>query len=459
MAQFVVVLDVTIVAIALPTVREDLGFSEAGLQWVVSAYTLVFGGFLILGGRAADLYGRRRLFALGLGLFAAASLACGLSWSPSSLVAFRIVQGLGAAVVSPSALSLLTTVYPEGDGRGRALGFWTAAAAGGGAAGWVLGGVLTEGLGWEWVFFVNVPVGVLGLALVRAVLPEGREARAARGLDLGGAATVTAGLAILVFGLTNAERAGFAAFSTWGALSASVLFVALFVVVEGRVKDPLVPLGVFRSKDLLGANLAALVLTSATTPPMFLCTLYVQRVLGYPPGEAALLFPPFNLAVVAGSFLGPRMIAAWGHRATMASGLLLVALGAASLMALPAGGAPVLGLLVAFSLMGAGLGWASVASTASGTSSVSAEKQGVASGLLNAAAQVGTALGLAILVPLAAARSGAVASAGEAEAFALVEGYRWAFAGAAGIAAGSAALAVLLARAPRTDEDRNGKAR
>lgn len=446
----------TIVAIALPSVREDLGFSEGGLQWVVSAYTLVFGGFLIPGGRAADVYGRRRLFALGLGLFAAASLACGLSWSPSSLVAFRAAQGLGAALVSPSALSLLTTAYPEGDGRGWALGFWTAAAAGGGAAGWVLGGVLTEGLGWEWVFFVNVPVGVLGLALVRAVLPEGRDARgASRGLDLAGAATVTSGLALLVFGLTGAERAGVAAASTWGTLSLSAMFLALFVVAEGRAKDPLVPLGVFRSGDLLGANLVALALTAATTPPMFLCTLYVQRVLGYPPGEAALLFPPFNLAVVAGSFLAPRLIGALGHRAAMASGLLLVAFGSASLLTLPPAGAPVLRLLASFSLMGAGLGWASVASTASGTSSVDAEKQGMASGLLNAAAQVGTALGLAVLVPLAAARSGAAASAaGEASAVALVAGYRWAFAGAAGVAVVGAALALLLVRAP----ERKGEA-
>jgi EmrB/QacA subfamily drug resistance transporter len=451
-AQFVVVLDVTIVAIALPEIQDSLGFSGAGLQWVVSAYTLVFGGFLMLAGRAADLYGRRLLFMVGLALFSGASLACGLAASPIGLVASRVVQGLGAAVVSPSALSMLTTVFPEGEGRERALGVWTAAAAGGGAAGWVLGGVLAGGPGWEWVFFVNVPVGALGLALAPVLLGESRDASAPRRLDAAGAITVTAGLTLLVYGLSRAEEAGLVSAGTLGALCLSLALIAAFVLVEGRVRDPLVPLGALKSRLLAGANLVALALTAATTPPMFLCTLYVQRVLGYAPAEAGLAFPPFNLAVVVGSLIGPRLTERNGARATMVWGLLAVALGAMLLARIPPGDGHFGHLLPSFALMGAGLGCSSVASTACGTSAADDEKQGLASGLLNAAAQVGTALGLAVLIPLSAARTEALA--GVSQGTALVEGFRWGFFGGAGIAVLGALLALLLVRG-RRDEVRS----
>lgn len=440
-AQFVVVLDVTIVAIALPEIRSDLGFSRAGLQWVVSAYTLVFGGFLMLAGRAADLYGRRRLFVVGLAIFAGASLLCGLAESPAFLVAARVLQGLGAAIVSPSALSALTAAFPESGGhRGLALGVWTAAAAGGGATGWVLGGALAGGLGWEWVFFVNVPVGLVGVALAPFVLAESRDPTSPPRLDVWGAATVTAGLVLLVYGLTRAEALGFGSLEVAGSLSLSLAFIGAFVLVEGRVRYPLVPLGALRSRRLVGANLVALLLTASTTPPMFLCTLYAQEVLGLPPVAAGLLFPPFNLAVIAGSLLGPRIVGAVGERVSMAVGLVAVAVGVLLLFGISAGGG--MGrLLPAFVLMGSGLGLASVASTAAGTSAAGA-RQGLGSGLLNSAAQVGTALGLAVLVPLAAHVG---AGDGGAPA-ALVEGYRWAFLGAASLAFVGALLALLLVR-------------
>jgi EmrB/QacA subfamily drug resistance transporter len=443
-AQFMVVLDATIVAIALPEIQAELGFSRAGLQWVVSAYTLAFGGFLLLAGRAADLWGRRRLFMVGLAVFSGASLACGLAVSPLSLVAGRIAQGLGAAVVAPSALSSLTTAFPEGEGRGRALGVWTAAAAGGGATGWLLGGLLTGGLGWEWVFFINVPVGILGLALAPVVISESRDDTAPRRLDVAGAVSVTAGLTLLVYGITRVQEAGLTTPVTLVSLGSSVVLLGGFVAVERWVRHPLVPLGVFRSRVLLGANLVALALTAATTPPMLLCTLYVQQVLGYPPAEAGLVFPPFNLAVIGGSLLGPRLVVRWGPRATMVCGLLAIAAGAVCFLGISRhGGGYLMYLIPGFVLMGSGLGCASVASTTSGTSAAGGELQGLASGLLNSAAQIGTVLGLAILIPLSAARSEALAGTVPAGA-ALVEGFRLAFFGAAGIAACGVVISALL---------------
>src|SRR5215212_4692203 len=443
-AQFMVVLDATIVAIALPEIQAELGFSQAGLQWVVSAYTLAFGGFLLLAGRAADLWGRRRLFMVGLVVFSGASLACGLAVSPLSLVIGRIAQGLGAAIVAPSALSSLTTAFPEGEGCGRALGVWTAAAAGGGATGWLLGGLLTGGLGWEWVFFVNLPVEVLGVALAPVLVSESRDDTAPPRLDVAGAVSVTAGLTLLVYGITRVQEAGLSAPVTLVALGSSVMLLVGFVVVERWVRYPLVPLGIFRSRVLLGANRVALVLTAATTPPMLLCTLYVQQVLGYPPAEAGLVFPPFNLAVIGGSLLGPRLVARLGPRATMVCGLLAIGAGAVCFLGISRHGGGYLWYLIpGFVLMGSGLGCASVASTASGIAAADGALQGLASGLLNSAAQIGTVLGLAILIPLSAARSEALAGTVPAGA-ALVEGFRLAFFGAAGIAACGIVISVLL---------------
>ena len=445
-AQFMVVLDATIVAVALPEIQADLGFSQAGLQWVISAYTLAFGGFLLLAGRASDLWGRRRMFVLGLAVFSGASLACGFAVSPLSLVLGRIAQGLGAAIVAPSALSSLTAAFPEGRGRGRALGVWTAAAAGGGATGWLLGGLLTGSLGWQWVFFVNLPVGIAGMALAPVLVSESRDEGAPRKLDVAGAVSVTAGLTLLVYGITRVEEAGLDAPVTLISLTASSVLLVLFVAIERRVKNPLVPLGVFRSRPLLGANLVALTLTAATTPPMLLCTLYVQQVLGYPPAEAGLVFPPFNLAVIGGSLLGPRLVARAGQRTTMVCGLLAIAAGAVCFLGItPHGGGYLLYLIPGFVLMGSGLGCASVASTASGTAAAEGGLQGLASGLLNSAAQIGTVLGLAVLVPLSAARTDALTGKLPVDA-ALVEGFRLAFLGAVAIAACGIIISSLLTK-------------
>jgi EmrB/QacA subfamily drug resistance transporter len=445
-AQFVVVLDVTIVAIALPEIQEDLGFSPADLQWVVSAYTLVFGGFLMLAGRAADLWGRRLLFMAGLALFSGASLACGLSASPLALVASRVAQGLGAAIVAPSALSSLTVIFQQGKERERALGVWTAAAAGGGAAGWLLGGVLTQGLGWEWVFLVNVPVGALGLVLAPVLLGESRDALAPRRLDVWGAVSVTAALTLLVYGLTRAQESGFGSSGTLAVLGLSLALGVAFVLAEHRVQHPLLPLRVLRSRPLTGANFVALVLTASTTPPMFLCILYVQRVLGLAPAEAGLAFPPFNLSVIVGSLLGPRIVGRVSARTAMVSGLLAIAAGIMLLAGVTPNGGYLGHLLPGFVLMGWGLGVASVASTASGTSAVAEDEQGLASGLLNSAAQVGTALGLAALVPLSAARTDSLVADGLPTVVALVEGFRTAFTGAFGLAVVGALVVLLLLR-------------
>jgi MFS family permease len=446
-AQFVDVLGVTIVIVALPVIGRDLGLAEQDLQWVASIYALCFGGFLLLAGRAADLYGRRRLFAAGLALFTVASLACGLAGSPMMLVAARAVQGLGAAAAVPAALSLLTTTFPEGPERTRALGSWTAAAAGGGVTGFFLGGVLTGTLGWPWVFWVNVPVGALCLALTPVLLAESREQAGAHRLDVAGALTATAGLVLLVYGATRAEQAGVAAVGTLGALAAAAALLAGFWLIERRVTDPLVPLGVFGSRQLVGANLAAFTLTAVTSPAGVLATLYLQQALGYPPTATGLALLPFSLAAIAGSLAGARLTARIRARATMTVGLVTVTAAMLLLSRIPTqrhGGLP--WLVTGLVLAGSGLTCASVAATATGTAAAGGQAQGLAAGLLNSAAQVGTALGIAVLVTVAAARTGALAGAADPTPAQLVDGFRLAFLAAALVALLGALGTLLLVR-------------
>jgi MFS family permease len=445
-AQFVLVLDVTIVAVALPSLRERLGFSATGLQWVISAYVLAFAGFLLVGGRAADLWGRRRLFMIGLATFTGASAWCGLAGASWELVAARAVQGAGAAVVTPAALSLLTTTFTEDAWRERALGVWTAAAAGGGATGFLLGGVLTQALGWRAVFLVNVPVGLLGLLLSPVLLAEGRITSAAR-LDLAGAVTLASAMSSLVYSLTQVDRAGPGSAGTWLPLAAAVLLGGAFVARERRAAQPLVPLDTLRHRGLAGASLVAMLLTGVTTPGALFSVLFVQDVLGYPPTLAGVTAAPISLAVVAGSLTGSRVVGAGrlGTDRAMAAGLLGVALGAAGLATMGASGGLPASMVAGFVLSGLGLGVASVASTAKGTAAVPAAQQGLASGVLNTAAQVGTALGLAVLVTVASARTGALTPAGAPTAAAVVDGYRWAI--LAGLAVTVAAAGVLAAGA------------
>jgi MFS family permease len=426
-AQFLVVLDVTIVVIALPEIRRSLGFSPEDLQWVVTAYTLAFGGLLIPAGRAADLAGRRRLLRIGVALFGLASLGCGLAPSAVALVVLRTVQGVGAAIVAPAALALLTATFDAPGERRRAVAWWTAAAAGGGASGWVLGGLLVEGLGWPAIFLVNVPLCAAGAILIPKLLGESRatSASAARRLDLAGASAVTIGLALLVYGLTRAEATGPADPWTVASVAGAVLALVAFALAERRAANPILPPSALRRPAFAAAAGAALALTATTTPPAFLAVLYQQEVLERSALAAGLACAPFNLAVIGGSLLRPRGSA----RAVMAGGLAAIAAGAVLLTATTTARSDGFWLLPAFVLMGAGLGAAAVASTASGTAALT-EREGVASGVLNAAAQIGTVLGLALLVGLAAARSAALPAGPDG----LVDGYRWGFAGAAVLA-------------------------
>jgi MFS family permease len=371
-AQFIGVLDVTIVAVALPDIRHSLGMTPEGLQWVISAYTLAFGGLLIAAGRLGDLLGRRRLFTAGLVTFGGASLACALAPSAGALVAARAVQGAGAAMQAPAALALLTATA---DDRRRAVAWWTATAAAGGAAGWLVGGVLVEAFAWPAVFIVNVPLCALGALLTPLVLRESRGA--GRGLDLAGTVTVTAGLGLLVLGLTQLPPA----------LPGAVALLVAFAAIERRADDPILPAWTLRRPGFLRANAVALALTATTTSAMFLAMLYQQEELGRSALECGLWSLPLNLAVIAGSMLTPR--------AAMPAGLAAIGAGALMLLTLsPAA------LLVAFVLMGAGLGCAAVASTATGTAALPDDEQGIASGVLNAAAQVGSAVGLAAIASL-----------------------------------------------------------
>ena len=435
-AQFVVVLDVTIVTTALPAIRQ-LRFSDADLQWVFTAYALVFGALLIFGGRLADIAGRRRTFLIGLALFGVASAGCALAWSPAALVAGRILQGAGAALLSPAALAILTTITEPGEHRRRAVGWWTAVAASGGASGWVFGGLLSQYAGWRWVFAVNVPIVLAAMAIAARVLPSGRQPAEGRRLDLGGALTATVGLALLVYGLTSAGERGLGQMTSWLSLLLAAAVLVIFVRHEGRTADPLLPLGLLRSRPVAGANLTAVAITASTSPAMYLAVLYVQQTLGIQAGRAALLFPAVNLGVIAGSLQGPRLIRWLGARGTLVTGFGGIVLGTIVLLLLPEDGLPIIRLIGAFAVMGAGLGIASVASTQTGTEAAEPAYRGVASGVLNSAAQVGTAVGVALLLPLAAAIG-----------LDTMTGYRVGFVGAGAIALGGV-LASLLVPAGR----------
>ena len=442
-AQFMVALDVQIVAIALPAIQRDLGVSQANLQWVVSAYVLTFGGFLLLAGRLADLFGRRRLFMLGFGLFTLASLACGLSQSELLLNLARAVQGLGAAFIAPAALSLLTTTFSEGSQRNYALGVWGTAAPLGGAAGFLLGGVLTSGPGWPWVFLVNVPIGLLTLILAPALLTESHDQHATRTLDLGGALLGTTGLVLLVYGLTQAEQVGFGSPRTLGLLGGALALLGLFYVVETRVNNPLVPFTIFRRRNVTGANFIYLVLTAVNGPTLFLLTLYLQGPLGYTPLAAGLAFLPASLVLAAAAPLGAWLTGRIGSRFTMAAGTFVLGMAALLFARVSVGGSYLTDLLPGLMLLGVGLNVASVAATVAGTAQLGADEQGLASGLLNTSAQVGTALGLAALVALSATRTEVSLAAGTPSAEALVSGLRVAFLAGGGLAI-FGAIAVLV---------------
>src|SRR5437867_350961 len=397
-----VILDVAIVNVALPSIKTDLNFSQTNLQWVISAYAILFGGTLLLGGRLADLLGRRRLFVAGLALFAASSLLCGLAWSEGSLIGFRALQGLGGAMLAPAALSLLMTTFAEGRERNLALGIYGAASGSGAAAGVLLGGVLTSYLSWSWIFFINVPVGVAAIALTPLLLQESRAELAHRHFDFPGAASITAGLMLLVYAMTRATSDGWGAGSTLALLAGAAGLVLAFVLIELRSPSPLLPLRIFRSRTLSAANAAMAIVGAVAFSEFFVLTLYLQDVLHYSAVMSGAAFAGFALAVVVVSNVAQVVVGRLGVRPTLASGLLVSAVSVAVLTRLPVDGHYFWDLFPAFVLGGAGMGLSFVPVTIASLTGVERSYAGVAPGLINTSRQIGGAIGIAAVSAVAA---------------------------------------------------------
>jgi len=398
-----VILDVAIVNVALPSIKSDLGFSQTGLQWVITAYAILFGGTLLLGGRLADLLGRRRMFVAGLGLFSTASLLCGIAWSSGSLVAFRAIQGVGGALLAPAALALLMTTFAEGRERNRALGIYGAASGSGAAAGVLLGGVITSYLGWSWIFFINVPVGLAAIALTPILLRESRADHLVhRHFDLAGAASVTSGLMLLVYGLTRATTDGWSSPVTVSLLTVSAALIATFIAIESRSRSPLLPLRIFRLRALSAANGAMAIVGAVTFSEFFILTLYVQDVLHYSAVQSGVAFSAFAVMVVVASNVAQALVGRVGVRTTLLGGLTLATVSVALLTQVPADGHYFWDLFPAFVLGGAGMGFSFVPITIASLAGVERADAGVASGLVNTSRQIGGAIGLAAISTIAA---------------------------------------------------------
>jgi EmrB/QacA subfamily drug resistance transporter len=438
LAQFMVVLDATIVNVALPHIQTSLGFkTEASLQWIINAYTLVFAGFLLLGGRAGDLLGRKRLFLIGLVIFTAASLLNGLATTSGELIGFRALQGFGAALISPAALSIISTTFAEGKDRARALGVWAAIAIGGSAVGLVLGGALTQSFSWRWIFFVNVPVGILAFLAALRIVPESKDEHAHQGYDVAGAVTVTGGLMSLVYGIVKANSAGWGSTTTIAFFVLAVALLTGFVLIEQRAKEPLVRLSIFRVRSLLTANLAMFLAFSGMFAMFFFNTLYIQKVLGYGPLIAGVSFLPFSGGIMISAGLASGFAPRIGVRPIAVAGMLLTIAGLLLFARVPSGGTYAVDVLPGMILSALGMGAIFMPLTLMATTGLANEDQGLASGLFNTSQQVGGALGLAILSTIAAGRTHGAAAA------ALVHGFHYAFAGAAVFVAGG--LVVMLA--------------
>ena len=449
-AQFIVVLDASIVNVALPSIGKGLDFSEANLPWVVNAYVIAFGGFLLLGGRAADLLGRRRVFMAGLIVVGIASLAAGFSANQGQLIAARAAQGLGAAIVSPAALSIVTGLFQDGAERNKALGAWGAVACSAGAAGVLLGGILTDSLGWEWVLWVNVPIALIVLALTPGLIPESRSESQTRHFDLAGAVTVTAGLSLLVYAVVDAESSGWGSAKTISLLAAAVLLIGAFTVIERRSQAPLVPFSIFRKRTLTGANAVGLMVGGSLFAMFFFITLYMQQVLDYSPIKAGLSYLPLSIAIILSAGIASQLVTRIGFKPVMATGLVLVAAGLIWFSRVSVGGGFVTDILGPSLLAAVGLGFAFVTTTIAAVAGIEDREQGLASGLINTSQQIGGALGLAVLATIANSRTDdLVAEAGgdpSALPNALVEGFQVAFLGAAVIALIGLVLTLVLIR-------------
>jgi EmrB/QacA subfamily drug resistance transporter len=446
-AQFVVVLDAAIVNVALPSIGTDLNFSQDDLSWVVNSYVLVFGGFLLLGGRLADLLGRRRMFIIGLIVFALASLAGGLAQSSGWLIAARAVQGLGGAMLSPAALSLVTVLFAEGAERNKAMGVWGAVSGSGGAVGVLLGGMLTEWAGWEWVLFVNVPVGIAAAMIAPRLLTESSN-EGPRHFDFAGAFTVTAGLSLLVYAVVDATDVGWGSTQTIGLIAIAVALIGAFYAIERRTKAPLVPFpGIFRIRTITGINISTVLVAASLFSMFFFISLYMQQVLGFSALEAGLAYLPLAVGIIITAGAASQLITRFGFKPTLIAGLLVTAAGLIWFSQVSPDGSYVADVLFPSLLAAIGLGLAFVALTVGGVSGVEPYEAGLASGLINTSQQIGGALGLAILATVANGRTDDLlqtAQGPQEVASALTEGFQAAFMVGAGMAIAGAILAMLI---------------
>jgi EmrB/QacA subfamily drug resistance transporter len=426
-AYLMVVLDVSVVNVALPSIQTDLGFSESGLQWVISGYALTFGGLLLLGGRSGDLLGRRKIFMVGLALFSLFSLLCGLATSSGMLIAMRALQGAAGAILSPSVFSITSVTFPEGSERNKALGILGAIAGSGAAIGVLLGGVLTEYVGWEWIFFINVPIGVATLFVVPLVVHESRATDMERHFDAAGAVTVTAGLMLFVYALTRAPTVGWGSAETIGAFLGWAILTAAFVVIELRSRSPLVPLSIFRRRTLTGANVIGFILGTMIFGMFFLLSLYMQQVLGFTALETGVNYLAVALTAVVASGVAQALVTRAGVKPVLTAGMLLLAGGLAYFTQISVDGSYFADLFPGFLLIGVGLGFSFVPVSIAALAGVTGKEAGLASGLINTNQQVGGALGLAILTTISTTRTSNLVEGGVAKTSALTSGFQLAF--------------------------------
>ena len=443
--QFMVVLDIAIVNVALPSIQIDLGFSQENLQWVVSAYALFFGGFLLLGGRVADLLGRRRVFLAGIVVFSAASLLSGLAWSEGALIGGRALQGLGAAIISPAALSILMTTFSEGKERNTALGVWGAVGAFGAVAGVLLGGVLTDWLSWAWIFYVNVPVGAVALALTPLLLAESRDARV-RSFDVPGAVLVTGGLVTLVYAITQANEYGWGSVETLGLFAGSAVLLAAFLAWEARTSEPLMPFSIYRLRTVVGANVAGLILGTSLFAMFLMLTLYMQQVLGYSAMKTGVAYLAVVGTAIVWSALAAQLVTRVGVKPVLVAGMVLLSAGLLYFTQVSVGGSYVGDLLPGFLLISIGMGFSFVPISIAALAGVEASEAGLASGLINTSQQIGGALGIAVLSAIATSTTEDAVASGTPLPAGLTDGFQAAFIGAAAIAIVGVLVSLLVVR-------------
>jgi EmrB/QacA subfamily drug resistance transporter len=450
-AFFMVILDAAIVTVALPSIQEDLSFTAQGLQWVVSAYALTFAGLLLLGGRAADLLGRRRVFMVGIALFTLASLLCGLAWSDAALIGARAFQGIGAAIMTPTALSIITTLFAEGAERNKALGIWGALGGFGATTAWLIGGLLVDGLGWEWIFFINIPIGLLAIALCPVLLPESRADTARRSYDPAGALTITGALVLLVYAVVEAPDTGWTSTRTLLLFAGSAALLGVFAIVESRHAAPLVPLRIFRSRTVVGANAVMLLFATVAFGMPFTLTLYAQQVLGYSAVRFGLTSVVFPATAAVGSILGQAIVLRVGFRPVAAAGMAMMGAGALLLTQVSVSGSYFGDIFLGLLVFGPGIGLAFVTATVAALAGVAEHESGLASGLSNTAFQMGAAIGTAIVATVAVSQTKDYLAA-DADAnplVALTEGFQSAFLAVALLAGVGVVLALLLLGRPR----------